>query len=226
VVLDGFMDCSSCLEGSCWTRGFRSGEYSLLLLWLLARGWVSLDLEFFGFLDLLVGLCISSVQGILQFLLEFFLLHLQVLGFLLLHGLGDGGNFGGVGLGFLCSVFDFRLLFHQGILLLLESLLVLCLQGVLSFLSLLVCLVKLLSFFLSLFDNDVEELVSFLNSDLHLGIKTRTDLGGLLLDNVFLSVSGSGKSLISDSADSLGLFELPELLGLGLLLLNGFESLW
>lgn len=138
VVLNGFVDCFSCREGSFfWTREFSGGQSSLFLLWLLARGWVSLGIEFLSFLDLLLGLSVSSVLGIHQFFLELLLLHLQVLGFLLLLGLGDGGNFGSVGLRFLRSVFGILLLLHQCFLFFLKSHLVLCLEGDLSVLALL-----------------------------------------------------------------------------------------
>lgn len=157
---------------------------SVLLLWRLVLGRASLGLEHLGRLHLLLGHDLLSGLGGLESFLEFLLSCLQVKSLPLLLGLDDSGHLGGVGLDLLDGIFGQLLLLQLGLFQPLKGVLVLGLERLLSILAALGCFVKLFSLLLSLLDDDIDELGSLLDSDLHPDIKSSSDLGGLLIDKV------------------------------------------
>ena len=180
-------------------------EDSLLLLFSDVFGWTSSGLELLSSLDLLLGHCVLPRLGVLELLLQVMLSSLLIEGFLLFLALNGGENPGGVRLGLEDGVFGDLLFVDLRLADLFEHDLVLRFQGFLSLLTTLSGLAELLSLFLSLLNDDVDELSPLLNGYFHLDIKSSSDSGRLLNLKVRSSLPGSRQSLVRNLTDSLGL---------------------
>jgi hypothetical protein len=196
----------------------------LLLSWRHVFRRSSLGLEHLSSLDLFFGHNLLSGLSLLELLFKVLLLGLCILDFLDLLVLEDTEYLFGVLLGLLDGIFGNRLFLYLALIDLIKNDLVLALQGVLSVLTALSGLFKLLSLSLCLLDDDIDELSSLLNSYLHLNIEGISHLSRLGLDICRSSFSGSRKSVLGSLTNSLGVLKLSQLFGFVQLLLDGLEG--
>lgn len=154
-------------------------------------------------------------------MLKVLLLGLCILNLLVLFRLENTEHLLGVLLGFLHSIIGDHLFVDLTLIHLLKDILVLVLDGVLSFLATLSSFLNFLSLFLRLLDDDIDELSSLLYSNFHLDVKCSSHLFGLGVDICRSSFSCTRKSLFGCCSNSLGVLKLSQLLGSVELLLNG-----
>lgn len=158
-------------------------------------------MEHLGSLDLFLRGNLLARLGILLLLLNVLDSRLCSKLFLVFLDLYSREHLLSVCLGLLHCCLRELLLLHLRKVDLFKDRLMLGLDGVLSVLTALGGLFKLLSLLLSLLNDHADELGSLLDGHFHLDIEGGSDLGRLSLDEVRSPLSGSGQSLLSGLSD-------------------------